>query len=97
MFLYSDILLSFLGNHTIAVIKGSEDYETLMSGHRNVYQTVNELIDQGHIIIDGKKVNSTLPSGRGLQSKQIHFMKYFNIIEHENVLEMHNNPFCCSN
>ena len=57
MFLYSDILLSFLGNHTIAVIKGSEDYETLKSGLSNVCQTVNELIDQGHMITDGKKMN----------------------------------------
>lgn len=48
---------SSAGNHTIAVVKGSEIYKTLKSGLKNVRETVNELVEKEHMIIDGKKVN----------------------------------------
>ena len=44
------------GNHTIAVIKTSEDYDNLRAGLANVTSTVNELIKAGFIMINGKKV-----------------------------------------
>lgn len=49
--------LSNIGNHTIAVVKGPEDYETLKTGLKNVRESVNELIEEGYMMIDGKKVN----------------------------------------
>jgi len=56
-FLTHVLLLNFKGNHTIAVVKGSEDYKTLKNGLKNVCETVNQLVEMGHMIIDGKKVN----------------------------------------
>ena len=54
---YTHSLIKLLGNHTIAVVKGSEIYKTLKSGLKNVCETVNELVEKEHMIIDGKKVN----------------------------------------
>ena len=47
----------FKGNHTIALVKGPEDYRTLKEGLENVCHSVNQLVEQGFMIIDGKKVN----------------------------------------
>lgn len=44
------------GNHTIAVIKTSEDYDNLRAGLANVTSTVNELIKVGFIMVNGQKV-----------------------------------------
>lgn len=45
------------GNHTIAVIKGPEDYNTLKEGLTNMCQAVNKIImADGHIKIDGEIV-----------------------------------------
>ena len=57
MILFLIHVLSFKGNHTIAVVEGSEDYETLKNGLKNVCETVSQLVERGHMIIDGKKVN----------------------------------------
>ena len=53
------MLLSILfkGNHTIALVKGLGDYEMLKEGLKNVGHSVNQLVEQGYIVIDGKKVN----------------------------------------
>ena len=48
---------SYTGNHTIAVVKGPEEYETLKTGLKNVRESVNELIEEGFMVINGKKVN----------------------------------------
>ncbi|KAK2568267.1 hypothetical protein P5673_007267 [Acropora cervicornis] len=44
------------GNHTIAVIKGPEDYNTLKEGLTNMCQAVNKIMADGHIKIDGEIV-----------------------------------------
>ncbi|KAJ7383407.1 hypothetical protein OS493_028083 [Desmophyllum pertusum] len=49
--------LSSSGNHTIAVVKGKEEHETLKSSLSNVIKDVNSLIDDGYMIIDGRKVS----------------------------------------
>ena len=46
-----------LGNHTVAVVKGKEDYETLKASLSNVIRDANSLIDDGYMIIDGRKVS----------------------------------------
>ncbi|KAJ7351778.1 hypothetical protein OS493_035503 [Desmophyllum pertusum] len=58
--------LSSAGNHTIAVVKGHKDYETLKNGLKNVREAVNQLIEQGYMIIDGKKVNLHFHLGDGM-------------------------------
>ncbi|XP_068697088.1 uncharacterized protein [Montipora foliosa] len=50
-------MLSSAGNHTVAVVKGPENYDTLKNGLKNVCEAVNELMDQGYVIVDGKKIN----------------------------------------
>ena len=49
--------VAILGNHTIAVIKTSEDHNNLNIGLANVRQTVNELISAGVMEINGRRVN----------------------------------------
>lgn len=44
------------GNHTIAVVKGKEEYEELKESLTNVINDVNSLIDDGGITVDGKTV-----------------------------------------
>ena len=44
------------GNHTIAVINGSESRETLAEGLGDVLQEVNAIQDAGHIEVDGRQV-----------------------------------------
>ena len=46
----------FTGNHTITVLKTSEGYKNLRSGLANVTSTVNKLIEDGFIVINGKRV-----------------------------------------
>lgn len=49
--------LSLLGNHTIAIIKGKEEYQILKASLANVIRDVNATIKEGHIVVDGQKVN----------------------------------------
>ena len=46
----------FTGNHTVAVLKTSEDYKNLRNGLANVTASVNKLIEDGFIEMNGKKV-----------------------------------------
>lgn len=55
VFQFSSLL--FKGNHTIAQVKGHEEYGTLKEGLKNVCHSVNQLVEKGYIEIDGKKVN----------------------------------------
>ena len=48
--------LSFVGNHTIAIIKGKEEYQTLKASLTNVICDVNTTIKEGRIVVDGQKV-----------------------------------------
>ncbi|KAJ7391505.1 hypothetical protein OS493_018556 [Desmophyllum pertusum] len=49
--------LSSSGNHTIAIIKGKEEYQTLKASLANVIRDVNATIQEGHLVVDGQKVN----------------------------------------
>ena len=50
----------FTGNHTITVLKTSEDYKNLRNGMANVTLTDNNIynkpIDDGFIVMNGKRV-----------------------------------------
>lgn len=46
----------FTGNHTITVQKTSEDYKNLRNGMANVTLTVNKPIEDGFIVMNGKRV-----------------------------------------
>ena len=50
------ILKLVSGNHTIAVVKGKEDYNTLKESLANVINDVNSLIEDGEITVDGVTV-----------------------------------------
>ena len=51
------ILLSHMpGNHTIAVIKGHESYGLLKESCRDVFDSVNKLIRDGKICVNGKDI-----------------------------------------
>ena len=49
--------LSLAGNHTIAIIKEKEHYESLKASLANVIHDVNSLVSDGHVVVDGQKVN----------------------------------------
>lgn len=44
------------GNHTIAVVKGKQDYNTLKESLANVINDVNSLIEDGVMTVDGVTV-----------------------------------------
>lgn len=48
--------MSAKGNHTIAVVNGSEKYETLQVSFKTTFSEINSLIDKGTIIVDGQEV-----------------------------------------
>ena len=50
-----DEVMSAKGNHTIAVVNGSEKYETLQISFKNTFSELNSLIDKGTIIVDGQE------------------------------------------
>jgi len=56
-----------LGNHTIAIVKAPEKYESLKSALANVIKDVNQLSDAGWIEVDGKRLNLEFFSWRRLQ------------------------------
>ena len=49
--------MSFAGNHTIAIIKGKEEYQTLKASLANVIHDVNATIKEGQMVVDSQKVN----------------------------------------
>jgi len=51
-----DDILSSKGNHTVAVVNGSESRQTLEESFKDVFLEVNKIIDDGFIDIDNKKV-----------------------------------------
>ena len=46
-------VMSSKGNHTNAVAKGKEDYQTMQTSSANVFQDINSVINKEKIVIDG--------------------------------------------
>ena len=55
--------LSFSGNHTVAVVNGSESRQTLEESFKDVFSEVNKIINDGFIEIDGRKVGVDIYMG----------------------------------
>lgn len=51
-----DEVMAAKGNHTIAVVNGSEKYETLKVAFKDVFAEINYFIEQGFINVNGQKV-----------------------------------------
>ena len=67
--IYPSIYLTTIGNHTIAVVKGKEEYKTPKSSLSYVISDVNRLPDDPHMIIDGGKSHAAILPGRGVQGE----------------------------
>ena len=67
----------FTGNHTFALIKGYEDYETLNTGFKNVRYAINKLVEQGYMEIDGNKVHLHFHLGGDYKVSEIHVLYGF--------------------
>ena len=52
----ADDVMAAKGNHTIAVVKGKEDYTTLQASFADIFLSINNLIIAKQIIVDGKTV-----------------------------------------
>lgn len=48
----TDKIFNILGNHTIAIIKGKECYETLQTSCRKIFSDVNKLVETGVLRVD---------------------------------------------
>ena len=48
-----DDVMSSKENHTIDIMKGKEDYQTLQISFVNVFQDINSVINEQKIVIDG--------------------------------------------
>lgn len=53
------------GNHTIAVVKGKEDYTTLQANFADIFLSINNVIKTKQIIVDGKTVIFFFRGGGG--------------------------------
>ena len=70
----------FVGNHTIAVVKGKEEHETLKESLSNVIRDVNSLIDDGHMIIDGRKVSTEFFLGGDYKVIVVIYTNYYSLL-----------------
>ena len=61
----TDSVMSARGNHTIAVVKGEEKYETLKESFRHVFDEINALNRSKKLKIDDKDYNVELFLGGG--------------------------------
>ena len=52
-----DDVMSSSGNHTIAIVKGSESYNTLREAFGAVFSEINDTIKQGHIVVNDSQYN----------------------------------------
>jgi hypothetical protein len=59
--------MSAKGNHTIAVVKGKEDYDLLRECFADVFRDINEVVTEKKIDLDGETVNLEFFLGGGLQ------------------------------
>ena len=49
--------MSGKGNHTIAMVKGKEDYDLLQECFADVFRDINEVVTETKIDVDGETVN----------------------------------------
>lgn len=42
-----------IGIHTVAIIRASEDYETISEGFKDFFQSINDLVNNPLITVDG--------------------------------------------
>ena len=52
--------MSAKGNRTIAVVNGTEDFDTLKNSFGSIFTEINTLIAQGYLEIDGKHVETEI-------------------------------------
>ena len=52
-----DDVMSASGNHTIAIVKGSESYNTLKEAFGSVFSEINDTIKKGHIVANESQYN----------------------------------------
>ena len=69
-----DDVMAAKGNHTIAVVKGKEDYTTLQASFADIFLSINNLITTKQIIVDGKTVIFFFFWGGGANCKFILLM-----------------------
>lgn len=53
----SEDVMAAKGNHTIAVVKGKENYSTLETCFKDVFRDINALVKEKKIEVNGKTVN----------------------------------------
>lgn len=52
--IFADIIsIYWIGNHTIAIIKGHESYELLKTSCSTIFEQVNKLVDEKKIEVNG--------------------------------------------
>lgn len=66
-------LISLVGNHTIAVVKEKEEYNCLRASLANVIHDVNAVVKDGHIIVDGQRVDLEFYLGGDYKVNEICF------------------------
>ena len=59
-----NMILSFIGNHIFAVVRGAENYDTIKSSFRDVLRDINRLIERGFILVGGHLVPVEIFLGR---------------------------------
>ena len=74
--LFGDLSLFFSGNHTIAVIKGKEEHDTLKESLTNVIRDVSHLNDQSHIVVDGRCIELEFYLGGNYKVKNQRMQKF---------------------
>ena len=62
--------MSARGNNTIAIVKGSENFETLKESFANVFSDINHLNSMTKITINGKEITLEF----FLEGDYIHFI-----------------------
>ena len=58
-------IFSPIGNHTIAVVKESEEHQTLKESLANVIYDVNSVVNEKEIKIDGQTIGLDFFLGEG--------------------------------
>ena len=53
----SEDIMAAKGNHTIAVVKGKEDYDVLKESFKDVLRDINEVVAEKKIDVDEGTVN----------------------------------------
>ena len=53
MFIVIMCMPFFLGNHTIAILKGTEDYDTVSTGFAATFQEIDGLQQLGFVSVNG--------------------------------------------